>query len=322
MSRQINIALELKKRECKIIFIVKEFPQALSLVENYDFKIIKLSTKDLNLNDSIKEMKSVIFRINEHIDYFIVDLLDFFNNQEYLNTLKEFCTDLIIITDHTSPFYVEAEKVFALSENQKLENYKYIKNTKYYTGLKYFPLGKQFQNQEKRRIKKTVEKILITFGGTDFVNYSTRVAKFLRNFYFNGEITFIIGPNFLKDNYKEFQKEISDNIIVKRNVKNMIDYFQNSDLCICSAGNTLIELLTCGVPCIVLPQTNREEEHAIAFEEKELIINLGLKWNENTLDSALNEILNNYRKRKTMSELSQEIFDGQGLKRMIDIILD
>ncbi|KKK87174.1 hypothetical protein LCGC14_2755890, partial [marine sediment metagenome] len=169
--------------------------------------------------------------------------------------------------------------------------------------------------------KETVENILITFGGTDSVNYSTRVAKFLRTFHFNGEITFIIGPNFLELHYEEFQKEIPECIIVKRNINKMIDYFQDTDLCICSAGNSLIELLTCGVPCIVLPQTIREEHHALILEKKRMIINLSPTWNDSTLDSALKKLLNNYNKRKSMSELALEYFDGQGLKRMMDIIL-
>lgn len=319
LTREIDIAKELHKRQYKIIFITKEFPHALSLINKHKFEIIRLKRQYLSIEESIAEINGVLLKI-EKPDYIFIDLLTLFDEQIYLDNLKKNCKKIVIITDRTNPFYVKADFIFALSQHQNLESYSEIKDSNYYIGLKYFPLGKDYQKPEKKKIKKKIKNILVTFGGTDSVNYSTRVVKMLKNRNFKINIVLIIGPGFSEDKYKKLMMEITDNIVVKRDVRSLINYIRDCDLCICSSGNTLIELLTCGIPCIVLPQTIRENEHAVAFEKKEVIINLGLNWKEDILFSTMKKLIVDYKKRKKLSEKAQKYLDGQGLKRIIDII--
>lgn len=66
-------------------------------MENYDYRIIKLNIRELSLKETIEEIKTALDKIDIQIDIFIIDLLKFFDNQEYLNILKEYCKKLIII---------------------------------------------------------------------------------------------------------------------------------------------------------------------------------------------------------------------------------
>jgi len=115
-------------------------------------------------------------------------------------------------------------------------------------------------------------------------------------------------------------REKSENIIIKTNIKNMNEYLIETDLCICSAGNTVIEALTSGVPCIVLPQTILENERAKALEKKELIIIMGLNFTSDRLIAEINKLFSDYSLRKKLSKNAQNYLDGKGIKRIISII--
>ena len=100
----------------------------------------------------------------------------------------------------------------------------------------------------------------------------------------------------------------------------MNEHLIETDLCICSAGNTLIEALTCRAPCIVLPQTNLENERAKALEKKELIINMGLEFTNDRLIAEINKLFSDFSLRKKLSKNAQNYLDGKGIKRIINII--
>lgn len=321
LTRNIELANELQNNNYEVYFLTKDFVEGISLLKENNFKILKLKKQNLNLKDSITEINRILDEFGKKINLIIIDILKFFDNQEYLDNLKAYCDKLIILTDHTSPFYIKADTVFAFSQNQNLDFYKDVKKTKYFTGLKFFPLKRKFQNIPLKMIKKEVKQILITFGGSDPKNYSARLNKLLKNVKFNAAITIIIGAGYSNTNFKNLIENKTPNLIIKRNVEDIINYFKETDICICSAGNTLVELLTCGVPCVVLPQTERENEHAKEFERKKNIINLGLNFSDNKLISELKKLMLDYSKRKILSENAQNYLDGQGLKRMMDIIL-
>ena len=105
-----------------------------------------------------------------------------------------------------------------------------------------------------------------------------------------------------------------------RNIKDMAQFYNDADIAICSAGNTLIELLTFGVPSLVLPQTKRENEHANAIEGKNMLYNIGLDFDNSDLIKEIKSLINDYNKRKTYSHNAQNFFDGKGINRIIKII--
>lgn len=321
LMRELNIAKELENFNYEVIFLTKNFKEAISLLKMNNTKMLKIENLNLNKEECIEEINSLIKGIHKKINIIIIDLLYCYNNQKYLDYLKKYCEKLVVLTDHTSQLNIRPDIVFAFSQNQKPGWYKGIQQTKYFTGLNNFPLGTEFKNVRKKKINKKIKNLLITFGGTDAVNYSTRLIKMLKSEEISAKTKLIIGPGFSNINNQMLKRELHNKIIIKRNVKDMLKYFIETDLCICSAGNTLIELLTCGIPCIILPQTSRENEHASLLEKEKLIINLGLNWNEETLISVIHNLIRDYKKRKSLSELSQKFFDGQGLNRLVDIII-
>jgi len=319
LTRQIDIANELKKLNYKVIFLSKNYPEGTSLLKENQCEIIKLTTENQNIKNSINEINERLSFNNKTFDFIIVDLFKDFDNQEYLNYLKSFCKKLFVLSDEPKPFFIDVDAVFAFSENQEAIDYKNLQ-TKYYIGLRYFPLHNKFHDVPKKKVKKKVSYVLITFGGSDPNNFSNKLISILKQLDLNVLITLIIGAGFSKEHYNEVIKEKSENIIIKTNIKNMNEHLIETDLCICSAGNTVIEALTCGVPCIVLPQTELENERAKALEKKELIINMGLNFINDRLIAEIQKLFSDYSLRRKLSKNAQNYLDGKGIKRIINII--
>jgi spore coat polysaccharide biosynthesis predicted glycosyltransferase SpsG len=303
----------------EIIFLTKSFPEIISLLNEYKFEVIELNQEEKGIKESIKEMETLLSSYNSNFSLIMVDLFKCFNNQDYLDCLKKYGNKLFVLSDDPHPFYIDVDGVFAVSPNQEPLDYTNIR-TKYYTGLKYFPLQRDFETVPKKIIKKEISNILLTFGGSDPKNYSYRLIKILNDIQLNEKITLILGAAFSESNYNMLIHDQSENLIIKKNVKNMIDYLCNADLCICSAGNTLIEAIRCGVPIIALPQTETENERALALEKRNLILKLKLNFSDKDLISIIEDLWNNYSKRKRLSENAQRHLDGQGIKRIIKII--
>ena len=321
LTRTIDIANELRNYDFEITFLTKNFKDAISLIKRTDFKIKKLK-KNYTISEVIKEIEEILKISNNFFEIIILDLQKEFNNQTYLDIFKKYSKKIIVFSDDPNPFYIDVDMVFAFSQNQEEYNYEHLNNTKYYTGLQYFPLNKIYQDVKKKEILHEIKNILLTFGGADPKNYSNRIGKILKNEDINANLFLILGRAFSKRKYKDLLKIKLKNLTIKKDISKMIDYFYESDLCICSAGNTLIELLTCGVPCIVLPQTDIEHIRAEFFSEKNMIINMGLDFTDELLISEIKKLIFDYSKRKLFNENAQKYLDGKGIKRIIDIILN
>ena len=53
LTRQIDIANELKKLNYNVIFLSKNYPEAIFLLKENQFEILKLTTGNQTINDSI-----------------------------------------------------------------------------------------------------------------------------------------------------------------------------------------------------------------------------------------------------------------------------
>ncbi len=319
LTRQIDIANELKKLNYTIKFLSKNYVEGILLLEENQFEVIKLSPRNQIIKNSIEEINKILSSNKVFYDIIIVDLFEEFDNQEYLDSLKCFCKKIYVLSDEPKQFFIEVDGVLAFSENQEFFDYSMLKTT-YYTGLTYFPLHSKFKTVPRKNVNKEVNNILITFGGSDPNNFSSKVITILKRLDLNVSIILVLGLGFSKAMYNELIKEKAENLVIKTHIKNIEEHFIETDLCICSAGNTVIEALMCGVPCIVLPQTTLENERANALAKKQLIINMGLNFTQEQLIVEIQKLVSKYVLRKKLSKNTQKYLDGKGIQRIINII--
>ncbi|RXI73140.1 PseG/SpsG family protein [Clostridium tetani] len=135
-------------------------------------------------------------------------------------------------------------------------------NTKYLEGPKYLSLRDEFYDKEgSYKYTGELNKILLSFGGTDQANLTTKVLRNLNRLSTRKKIYIIKGAGFKFDNelFKEIQKNKKHIVKVFKNVSNMSEIMLKSDLIFTSPGTTLYEACSLKIPAIAFCQTKEQK---------------------------------------------------------------
>jgi UDP-2,4-diacetamido-2,4,6-trideoxy-beta-L-altropyranose hydrolase len=317
ITRDTDLAKCLRKHYSRICFLTKGNPETTDYIRKNGFRAITFPDGGCT-NDDGKVQKLLE---KEKFDDIILDVYHIRQNE--IDFYKKFCRRVICFTDEVGKVDIVSDIVFAFSAKQKKEYYKDVSRGRFYVGPSYFPLKQIFYNKRKKGTKRDTKRILITLGGTDAGNLTTRVLDNLLEINYNFEITAILGPGFGKIEPETINRYVKHGVIIKRNVKDMCNEILKTDIGICAAGNTLLEFMCLGIPALILPQTKRENENCSIYEEKGAVLkvpNHGDKIIDKNIRELLKELLFNIDSRNELSRNASEIIDGKGLLRIADIL--
>jgi spore coat polysaccharide biosynthesis predicted glycosyltransferase SpsG len=121
-----------------------------------------------------------------------------------------------------------------------------------------------------------VDHILLAYGGSDPSNLTEKALNAIQLTEFDGDVTIVVGPGF--DSLSQIEalaSEMGDNIKILKSVDNMALLMKKASLALTSAGRTVTELMTVGVPTIAMCQNLREMRHNHASSNFG-VVNLGL----------------------------------------------
>jgi len=305
-----SLAKELRNRGKTIIFLVSD--------ENKFFKHTKDNFPFLILNGiNEKEKISQCKELMKNIKVIIIDLSHY--NSIYSKELG--CKNNVVLIDDLGNIDVFSKFLINGSIVKKFQNYS-IKNksTKTFFGPDFMIVQLEFF-KERSSVKiseKEIKKILLIFGGSDDENLTSKILPILQTK--NYEINVILGPtNTKKDEVNKIIKDYP-NVKVECSVEKISELFSKQDLVISSAGITVYELATLGIPTIMIPTTAAQIETAIEIEKRGFGINYGI-WDNNSkrLESVLSK-MNNYDLRYQMYESGRKIIDGLAVKKISDFL--
>jgi spore coat polysaccharide biosynthesis predicted glycosyltransferase SpsG len=114
------------------------------------------------------------------------------------------------------------------------------------TGLEYLILNKEIFRF--RRVRKKIENIIVTLGGSDTYGVTIKVARMLKKL--NKKATLHIGPSF--KHLRELEAEINENFTIIKRVPSLVEVFYEYDLAITGGGITPFEANASGLPCIII----------------------------------------------------------------------
>ena len=166
-----------------------------------------------------------------------------------------------------------------------------------------------------------MNRILLTFGGSDPNNFTEKVTESILKSSYENEIEIILGLGY--SNKKEIQEKYKDNdrITIYENVKNMSEHMHSADLIFTSAGRTMYEIASLGVPCVCLCQNERELSHIFGNVENGFInLGLGVNITEEQILETLESLLDNYELRCEMSRRMKSIDLKHGFENIARLI--
>jgi spore coat polysaccharide biosynthesis predicted glycosyltransferase SpsG len=190
------------------------------------------------------------------------------------------------------------------------------------SGTDYLVMRDEFKHQSPD-ISPRAEKVLITFGGSDPLDLTLRIVGALgpRKLPFSYKL--VIGPDFgSRDELERLPDEWMSKFEVLSDVSNMGRLMAWADVAISSGGRTVYELAATGTPSIVIAQNNGEVERMGLLREQEAIefLGYGRDVSLDTVPDRLTELANDRQRRSLMSERAQELVDGRGVQRIIDLV--
>ena len=196
-----------------------------------------------------------------------------------------------------------------------------VNSQSFYTGGGYTVINGSFRDKpfHLRNIRKDVKNILITMGGSDPTCQTEKILNALLDLNLNLNIDVVIGMA-----YREKLQVASNRLQVKihHDVKNMAELMAKADIAFVAGGITLYEAASMGLPVIVIAQDKYQELAAMEFQKRGFGKYLGFfsDVTKDMVSESFKELLNDYDRRKGMSDIGRRLVDGKGVYRVAEII--
>lgn len=133
-------------------------------------------------------------------------------------------------------------------------------------GASWCVLRDEFHSARPIAVRDEVREVLLLFGGTDPNDLTGRCLRWLDALPGDWRITVVSGAGY--PNAAELQRfagEARHPVEVVVHTPIVSRYMARADLAVTSAGRTVFELASLGVPMLVIPQNDRECRHAFAL---------------------------------------------------------
>lgn len=297
--RQLYLASRIMEHE--VIFLMDNSKSlGIEIVKKNNYPIV---TFEGECFEKISELKP---------DIVVNDILD--TTLDYMEYFKEKNIYTINFEDLGEGAKI-ADIVFNALYDYKIP----LKNIK--MGYEYYVLRDEFKEFNKKEIKEKVEKILITFGGTDPNNYTEKILNLLSCYNESIYIDVILGLGYKEKEYIKNKYKDSRNIRVVDSVTNISDYMYDSDIVITSGGRTMYEVASLGIPCMVLCQNERELTHLFGNAGNGFLnLGLGKYLNDGIIKNNLIELINNHSMRIEMNERMCSINLENGFENIMAVV--
>lgn len=310
--RMRELATTLRQQKINTLFLVNDNPKVINLLKSFDITVL---TRDYTYEEEERKINFLLSRYN--IKLLISDLLLY--SHAYIEFLKTLDIPKVTFHEHAinddfSDLLVNYNTFEGSLSNVNLNNSKCL-------GPKYCILPSSISNKINS-IKKKVDNILITFGGSDPCNFSSRIVKILdahkSSLIGISKITLHMGiENKEKEYIESLISESSLHFEILSNVKDFSLVMRKNDMAICSGGNTMYELCFLGIPSIVIPQNSHQRNFALELDSNKSLKLVDINDDfDNVFINSLKKLLNDYEARKEYNANSSKIFDGKGIDRL------
>lgn len=296
--------------------------------ERYDFEPIFIvngnesvasGLGDIFVFDWINESEELFDRL-ENADIVIID--SYLAPNEIYEEISTITKLLVSIDDNNRLVYPEGI-ILNGSINAADLDYPLNNNSEYLLGPEYTPLRKEFWDDDQKIIRKTLNNIMMTFGGADSANLTPRVLELLTRFYPELGKNIVIGSGF--KNVQEI-KNVSDTkteLHYNLNASQMKQLMVEADITISSGGQTIYELAKIGVPCIIVGIAENQLNHIEGWKNAGFVLYAGWKDDQDLLENILQHLfeLKNHVLRERKSEVGRKSVDGAGSLRVVKKII-
>jgi len=190
-------------------------------------------------------------------------------------------------------------------------------------GSEYALLRNEFCDIPKKKINKTLKKVMIIFGGANFGGMMANVLEFFRKKYPDLTRNIVIGKAFENGARLKELKSAGVNLINNPGAEEMKNIMLDSDIAISAGGQTLAELARVGIPTIGICVADNQHNNLKGWQKTGFLEFIGWHRDANILEKLQKAIekIKPYEKRLEMSRIGRGIVDGMGAQRLAEALL-
>ena len=269
----IHLSEYFKADGWQTFFMIRSYPAALKLVEQYKVKNLTIIESDISISDEVLKINQFILDNNINLVFFEITENRLSDYTGITSNVYKACVsfdgyilpDMNLVVD----WDVEAKKYF------QPEKYP---STKFFLGPEYviLPFNFDLKKVSKRKINTPAKKLLISMGGADELNLTCQIVEKLQKQKNQLHTTIIIGSGYqYKKELKRQLKKVSFKYKIKENISNMFKEYMACDVAIGAGGLTSSELVATNTPAFLIAVYNHQEARCIYFNQKGWAVYLG-----------------------------------------------
>jgi UDP-2,4-diacetamido-2,4,6-trideoxy-beta-L-altropyranose hydrolase len=194
-------------------------------------------------------------------------------------------------------------------------------------GTQYALLRREFRVAEPKteEMPRQVERIMVTFGGSDTAELVIAVVEVLRDVRPQLHIRCVLGSLAGDSTQLENMRVCSPHRVeVLNNVRDMTGIMRWADLSINAAGSTTWELCAMGVPMIVTVLAENQRLIAEGLAARDCAVSAGPVASAGSLENIRHLFLSLYddrERRYAMAQRARKLVDGRGATRVVEALM-
>ncbi len=191
------------------------------------------------------------------------------------------------------------------------------------SGSSYVCLRSEFYSVDPRPVRAQVEEILVLFGGTDPSHLTLRTLEWLNEEPGQLSVRVVLGMGFSGDRAEVDRVAAASphRIRIDQDVPVISSIMNQVDMAITSAGRTVFELASMGIPMIVLAQNDREMTHVFARTSPGIgFLGRGDSVARDRFSEMFRKIRNDAAERQKMQNSLLAMNVRRGIDQVIDVI--
>jgi UDP-2,4-diacetamido-2,4,6-trideoxy-beta-L-altropyranose hydrolase len=176
----------------------------------------------------------------------------------------------------------------------------------------------------KKEISRSASQLLVTMGGSDPDNLTNTVIQALSGITTGGlRATVIAGGS--NPHFDSLRGSVSNSsaIRLEASASNMPELMAQTDLAIIAGGGTLWELLYMSCPVMSFSRNAVQSRILKDLHEREVVHHLGdpREVTLATLARTISELAASFDQRAAMAEAGRRVVDGEGARRVCEIMM-
>lgn len=295
LMRCLALAQGFKAKELKVDFFIHSQGDYTTLLVDFTFKQV----------DWLESNKIQDILNKDQIA--IVD--SYYASENLCKIIYQGFKRVLFLDDYQRIEYSGGFVLNGIIGSEKL-NYSKNSDITYLLGVDFQPLRQEFWDVPLYTVREKIENIMITFGGSDVTNETPFYLNKVIKYYPDAKITVVIGKGFNNINEIMEQKNKEIEFAFNTNALSMRNLMLKSDLAVSAAGQTISELARVGVPTIGIQIAENQKNNIKYWQEAGFLL---------TKDNIGNKL--SYELRKRCSSIGKALIDGQGVKRIVEVLL-